>query len=186
MTPTDKTAIEAEAEKYALKIEREQYFKEKPAFRNMVLQLTFNGFLAGFEAGRTKSVEAETPHFNKVDDQQTRIKEIDYQADCIQEILDILLVGTKLDVINRYKIIRVKDLKLDSLEQPKDGESQEEKDWTKPNENGNIDVPDHLMPLMNKLAFQMRIHTISQVTTEVECIARMVWNAEKFFNQKPN
>lgn len=126
MTPTDKTAIEAEAEEFVNQLG--WWSNDANGFLAEGTDM-IKCYLAGYESCRTKSVEAETPHFNKIDDQQTRIKEIDDQADCIQEILDILLVGTKSDVINRYKIIRVKDLKLDSLEQPKKGDRERLLDW---------------------------------------------------------
>jgi hypothetical protein len=57
--------------------------------------------------------------------------------------------------------------------------SKEQKDWTIPNENNTIDVPDELMPLMNFFAFQMRLHKYSG-QNEVLCIARMVKKAVEY------
>jgi hypothetical protein len=58
------------------------------------------------------------------------------------------------------------------------------KDWTEVKE-GIIDVPDELMPLFNKVGTQLRFHTISG-KTEVETIAHIIWNAQKFFIENPN
>jgi hypothetical protein len=54
------------------------------------------------------------------------------------------------------------------------------KDWTEPDLKGNIDVPDELMPLFNKIGMQIRFHTISGAN-EVLTIARMVKVAQEFF-----
>lgn len=59
----------------------------------------------------------------------------------------------------------------------------EEKDWTIHNENNAIDVPDDLMPIFNKIGMQLRFHTISGLP-EVQAVANMVWNAQKFFKEK--
>lgn len=56
--------------------------------------------------------------------------------------------------------------------------------WTVPNIDGNIDVPDHLMPLFNKLGIQMRLSAISG-KNEIQTIADMVYLAEKFFRENP-
>ena len=33
--------------------------------------------------------------------------------------------------------------------------------WNKADKDGNIDVPDYLMPLLDKIGMQLRLHTIS-------------------------
>lgn len=53
-------------------------------------------------------------------------------------------------------------------------------DWNKPDENGIIHVPDELDPLINKVATQIRFHTISGKSEE-ETVCDIVRNAEKFF-----
>ena len=35
------------------------------------------------------------------------------------------------------------------------------KDWTTPDKDDNIDVPDELMPLFNKIGMQLKFYTIS-------------------------
>lgn len=55
------------------------------------------------------------------------------------------------------------------------------RDFTKPDGEGNIDVPDELMPLFNKVGMQLRFHTISG-ENEVLTVARIVYAAYKFFN----
>lgn len=55
-------------------------------------------------------------------------------------------------------------------------------DWVKV-VNDAIDVPDDLMQLYNKLAFQLRFHTISG-KGEVETLASMTRIAEEFFYKK--
>lgn len=56
-------------------------------------------------------------------------------------------------------------------------------DWTIPNDDGNLDVPDELMPLFNKFGNQLRFHTISG-KNEVMTVAHMVQAAEDFFNSQ--
>jgi len=56
------------------------------------------------------------------------------------------------------------------------------KDWTKPDEKGFINVPDHLDSLVNKIGFQMRFHTISGAS-EGQTICNIAFIAEKFFNE---
>jgi hypothetical protein len=53
-------------------------------------------------------------------------------------------------------------------------------DWTKADKDGTIHVPDYLDPMINKVGFQMRLHTISG-RNEVQVICDIVYNAEKFF-----
>lgn len=57
------------------------------------------------------------------------------------------------------------------------------KDWTEVT-NDNIDVPDKLMPLFNKVGTQLRFHTISG-KNEVLTVAHIIWNAQKFFRENP-
>lgn len=66
-------------------------------------------------------------------------------------------------------------------------QKEEIEDWTKPDENDIIHVPDELDPLFNKIGMQLRFHTISG-KNEMQTIAHMVYNAQKFFNSpiKPN
>lgn len=54
-------------------------------------------------------------------------------------------------------------------------------DWCEV-KNGSIDIPDEFMPLFNKIGMQLRFHTISG-KGEVETIAHILWNAQKFFHQ---
>lgn len=62
-------------------------------------------------------------------------------------------------------------------------EEHEEHDWTIPDEDGNINVPDELMPLFNSIGFQFRFHTISG-ENEILCIARATKRAQEFFDKK--
>ena len=62
---------------------------------------------------------------------------------------------------------------------------EEEKDWTVPDENGIIHVPDELDKLFNTIGFQFRFHTISGLN-EIECIARATRNAHEFFKKNPH
>jgi hypothetical protein len=55
--------------------------------------------------------------------------------------------------------------------------------WNKADENGDIDVPDELMPLFNKIGMQFRLYTISG-KNEIQAIADCVYIAEKFFKEK--
>lgn len=55
-------------------------------------------------------------------------------------------------------------------------------DWNKV-VNENINVPDDLDPLINKLGFQLRFHTISG-KGEVETLCSMARIAEEFFHKK--
>ncbi len=62
-----------------------------------------------------------------------------------------------------------------------DGESDRKFiDWCNPDANGNIDVPDDLVPLLNKLAHHLRCYTISG-ESEAMTLCRMVAVAEKYF-----
>jgi len=54
-------------------------------------------------------------------------------------------------------------------------------DWTTPN-NGAIEVPDYLDPLINKVGFQVNLHLVSQVISEPEMVCRIVRAAEVFFH----
>jgi hypothetical protein len=50
-----------------------------------------------------------------------------------------------------------------------------------PDGDGNIHIPDELIPLFHKLGMQLRFHTISG-ENEIQVIARMVKLAYFFFN----
>lgn len=59
-------------------------------------------------------------------------------------------------------------------------------DWkTEADEKGNIQLPDELDMLFNKLGMQMRFHTISD-KNEAQTVADMVWIAQKFFTEHPH
>ncbi len=62
---------------------------------------------------------------------------------------------------------------------------KELEDWTKPDEDGNIHIPDELDGLFNKVGFQFRLHTFSGLN-ETECIARSIYQAQKYFNKPQN
>lgn len=55
------------------------------------------------------------------------------------------------------------------------------KDWTEPI-GDEINVPDELMPLFNKVGMQLRFHTISG-KNEVITIAHIVEKSRKFFSE---
>jgi hypothetical protein len=57
-------------------------------------------------------------------------------------------------------------------------------DYPQPDENGEIDIPDELMPLFNKLGNQMCFHKISG-KNEVLTIAHMVFISREFFEKHP-
>lgn len=48
------------------------------------------------------------------------------------------------------------------------------KDWTIPDSEGMIDVPNELMPLFNQVGMQLGFHTISG-KGEVETVASIVY-----------
>lgn len=56
-------------------------------------------------------------------------------------------------------------------------------DWTKPDADGNITIPDELDALFNKIGMQMRFHTISG-KNELQTVVDMVWIADQFFKKK--
>lgn len=58
-------------------------------------------------------------------------------------------------------------------------------DWSKPN-GDIINAPDELDPLINNLALQMRLYTISKRQGEAQTICRMVRRAEEFFTTRFN
>jgi hypothetical protein len=58
------------------------------------------------------------------------------------------------------------------------------KDWSIPDERGNIYVPDELYPLFNSIAFEFRFHTLSG-KNEVLAIAHSVQRAQEFFSKHP-
>ena len=53
-----------------------------------------------------------------------------------------------------------------------------EKDWTVADKDGNINVPDRLDNLLNRIGFQVRLITVSGLN-EIECLARMVKGADE-------
>jgi hypothetical protein len=57
---------------------------------------------------------------------------------------------------------------------------EEKKDWSFSDENGMINVPEHLDALINKIGTQLRFHTISG-KNEVHTVVDMVWIAERYF-----
>jgi hypothetical protein len=58
-----------------------------------------------------------------------------------------------------------------------------EKDWTVPDKDGTIHIPDELDGLFNKLGMQLRFHTLSD-KNEIQTVADMIWIAEQFFKKK--
>jgi len=59
-------------------------------------------------------------------------------------------------------------------------------DWsTKADKNGTIDIPDRLDKLVNKIAMQIRFHTISG-KNEVQTIVDITKIADDFFNKPKN
>lgn len=77
------------------------------------------------------------------------------------------------------------------LKQQSDGDRWVSKEgWNKADENGNVDVPDHLDPLVNYVGTQIRFHTISG-KNEAQTVVDIVHKAERFFanllqNNTPN
>lgn len=59
-------------------------------------------------------------------------------------------------------------------------EKKEEKDWTIPDDDGNIHVPDELDKLVNKIGFQLRFHTISG-KGEVQTVCDIARIAQEYF-----
>jgi len=55
---------------------------------------------------------------------------------------------------------------------------ENKKDWTVPDTDGNINIPDRLDNLLNRIGFQLRLVTISGLN-EIECLARMVKGADE-------
>ena len=55
-------------------------------------------------------------------------------------------------------------------------------DWSIPDDQGNINVPDELAPLFNKVATQLRFHTISG-KNEVITVAHIVQYADEYANK---
>ena len=55
-------------------------------------------------------------------------------------------------------------------------------EWNIPDENGIINVPDELDPLLNKIAMQIRFHTISG-KNEAQTVCDILYAAEQFFNK---
>jgi hypothetical protein len=59
-------------------------------------------------------------------------------------------------------------------------EQEIKNDWSIPDEDGNIDVPEELVPLFNKIGMQLRFHTISG-KNEILTIAHIVQQSQAFF-----
>lgn len=57
--------------------------------------------------------------------------------------------------------------------------------WTEPDKDGNVNIPDELDPLFNKLGMQMRFHTISG-KNEAQTVVDMTYLADKFYSEKIN
>jgi hypothetical protein len=57
-------------------------------------------------------------------------------------------------------------------------------DWTIPDKDGIINIPDKLDPLFDRLGMQLRFHTISG-KSEVQTIVDMTAIAQKFFMKNP-
>ncbi len=62
--------------------------------------------------------------------------------------------------------------------------ADEVKDWSIPDENDMLHVPDDLHPLFNKMGFQFRFVTISG-KNEAIAAAHCVQIAQKFFSEHP-
>lgn len=58
-----------------------------------------------------------------------------------------------------------------------------ENDWTKPDADGTIHMPDEFDSLFNKIGFQIRFHTFSD-KNETQTIADIIWIADQFFKKK--
>lgn len=58
----------------------------------------------------------------------------------------------------------------------------QQKDWSIPNPDGSIDVPDELDDLFNKVGMQLKFHTISGLS-ELETIANICFLAQEYFNK---
>lgn len=56
--------------------------------------------------------------------------------------------------------------------------------WNIADKDGNIDLPDELFPLFNKVGIQIRLHRISG-KNEYATIADIIYLAHKFFTENP-
>ena len=52
--------------------------------------------------------------------------------------------------------------------------------WNKADKDGNIDVPDYLMPLLDKIGMQLRLHTESPFKISTEPTIGCASNASPF------
>jgi hypothetical protein len=59
------------------------------------------------------------------------------------------------------------------------------KEWAKP-VNDVIHVPDELDPLINRIAMQVKFHTVSRRFSEEEMICRIAAVAQEFFEKLHN
>lgn len=57
------------------------------------------------------------------------------------------------------------------------------KEWNKPDASGRVDVPDELMPLLNKFMVQCHLHATAK-GMRIQGIVNMVDIAERFFASK--
>jgi hypothetical protein len=57
--------------------------------------------------------------------------------------------------------------------------------WTKPDKDSNIHVPEELKPLFNKLGTQLEFYNI-KVKNEVQTLADMTFIADEFYSEKIN
>ncbi len=55
-------------------------------------------------------------------------------------------------------------------------------DWNKADSDGNINIPDELDEVFNKVGMQIRFHTISG-KNEVQTIADIVQGCQRFFKK---
>lgn len=62
-------------------------------------------------------------------------------------------------------------------------EKTAEKDWTTPDENGILHIPDRLDDVFNRLGHYLRVHTISG-HNEIEVIAYMTRFCDEYASQK--
>lgn len=63
-------------------------------------------------------------------------------------------------------------------------EMETKKDWSEPDAEGMIDVPDELMPLFNKVGMQFRFFQFSG-KSDVLCIAHIIQLSQEFFKKNP-
>jgi hypothetical protein len=57
------------------------------------------------------------------------------------------------------------------------------KPWNIPDDDGIVNVPDELDPLVNSFGLNLRLYTISKRISEAGCVVNMVFAAEQFFKK---